>query len=76
MAKDRNALAGSRAFDYVSAQPGNKELILMMNNLSDAKNWSENVCWLYDCDFEFLNGKISHELLPQDRAERIIYCGL
>lgn len=55
MAKDRNALAGSRAFDYVSAQPENKELILMMNNLGDAKKWSENVCWLYDCDFEFLN---------------------
>ena len=55
MAKDRNALACSRAFDYVSSREGNKEVILMMNNLSDARNWSENVCWLYDCDFEFLN---------------------
>ena len=26
-----------------------------MNNLSDAAVWSENTCWLYDCDFEFLN---------------------
>lgn len=55
MAKDRNALACSRAFDYVSSQPGEKELFLMMNNLNDEKNWSENTCWLYDCDFEFLN---------------------
>ena len=55
MSKDRNALGSSRAFDYVSGQPGEKELILMMNNLSDAAVWSENVCWLYDCDFEFLN---------------------
>lgn len=55
MAKDRNALACSRAFDYVASKPGKKELILMMNQLSDAKVWSENVCWLYDCDFEFLN---------------------
>jgi UDP-N-acetylmuramyl tripeptide synthase len=55
MAKDRNALACSRAFDYVSQRPGDKEIILMMNNLSDSKKWSENVCWLYDCDFEFLN---------------------
>ncbi|MCL2031181.1 MAG: DUF1727 domain-containing protein, partial [Oscillospiraceae bacterium] len=55
MAKDRNALACSRAFDYVAGKPGRKQLILMMNNLSDAKGWSENTCWLYDCDFELLN---------------------
>ena len=55
MSKDRNALGSSRAFDYVSGLPGDKELILMMNNLSDAAVWSENTCWLYDCDFEFLN---------------------
>jgi hypothetical protein len=55
MAKDRNALACSRAFDYISSRPGDKEIILMMNNLHDSKNWSENVCWLYDCDFEFLS---------------------
>ncbi|MBQ9016082.1 MAG: DUF1727 domain-containing protein [Firmicutes bacterium] len=55
MSKDRNALGSSRAFDYVSGLPGDKELIMMMNNLSDAAVWSENTCWLYDCDFEFLN---------------------
>jgi UDP-N-acetylmuramoyl-L-alanyl-D-glutamate--2,6-diaminopimelate ligase len=55
MSKDKNALAGSRAFDYAASQPGGKELILMMNCLADQKHWSENVCWLYDCDFEFLN---------------------
>ena len=55
MAKDRNALACSRAFDYAAGKPGRKELILMMNNLRDSKAWSENTCWLYDCDFELLN---------------------
>ncbi len=55
MSKDRNALACSRAFDYISGLPGDKEIILMMNNLSDDQHWSENVTWLYDCDFEFLN---------------------
>jgi UDP-N-acetylmuramyl pentapeptide synthase len=54
MSKDKNALAGSRAFDYVSQLPGEKEIILMMNCLADQKNWSENTTWLYDCDFEFL----------------------
>ncbi len=55
MAKEKNALACSRAFDYVSHRPGRKELFLMMNCLGDVKHWSENTCWLYDCDFEFLN---------------------
>ena len=55
LSKDRNALGSSRAFDYATHTPGNKKFILMMNNMSDEKVWSENVCWLYDCDFEFLN---------------------
>ncbi len=55
MSKEKNALASSRVFDYVSGRPGNKELVLMMNCLGDTKTWSENMCWLYDCDFEFLN---------------------
>ncbi|MBQ0037963.1 MAG: DUF1727 domain-containing protein [Clostridiales bacterium] len=55
MSKDLNAMAGSRVFDYISHLPGQKEVYLMMNNMGDAANWSENTCWLYDADFEFLN---------------------
>lgn len=55
MSKDKNALAGSRAFDYIGALSGRKEIILMMNCKHDQQHWSENVAWLYDCDFEFLN---------------------
>ncbi len=66
MSKDRNALACSRAFDYISGQPGDKEIIMMMNNLSDDQRWSENVAWLYDCDFEFLN---------KDNITRIVATG-
>ena len=54
MAKEKNALACSRAFDYISSLPGEKELLLMMNCLGDARDWSENTTWIYDCDFEFL----------------------
>ena len=81
MSKDRNALACSRAFDYISAKPGKKELILMMNNLSDQKKWSENVCWLYDCDFEFFTrGDISRIIVTGPRAKdyylRLLYAGV
>lgn len=70
MAKEKNALACSRAFDYVSQQPGEKELFLMMNCLGDEKHWSENVCWLYDCDFEFLaSDEITHIVATGPRAK-------
>ncbi len=70
LSKDRNALACSRVFDYVSSRPGRKELILMMNNLNDDSHWSENVCWLYDCDFEFLNDPlVTHIIATGPRAK-------
>lgn len=54
LSKDKNALATSRVLDYISHKPGRKEIILMMSCLGDTKHWSENTCWMYDCDFEFL----------------------
>ncbi len=61
MAKEKNALACSRAFDYVSHQSGKKEIYIMMHCYGDEKHWSENTCWMYDCDFEFLaNDDITH----------------
>ena len=54
MAKEKNALATSRAFDYIAHRPGKKEVLLMMNCLGDTKHWSENTCWIFDSDFEFL----------------------
>ena len=69
MSKDRNPLASSRAFDYVTGKPGKKELLIMMNNLSDEVDWSENVCWLYDCDFEFLaDPEVTHVICTGPRA--------
>ena len=55
LAKEKNALAVCRNLDYVTQLPGKKEIIFMCNCLNDQKNWSENVSWMYDCDFEFVN---------------------
>ena len=81
LSKDRNALGSSRAFDYASHTPGNKKFILMMNNMSDEKVWSENVCWLYDCDFEFLNRKDIEKIVVtgprfKDYKLRLLLAGL
>lgn len=55
MAKEKNAVATSRAFDFIKHEPHEKEVFLMVNCLGDERHWSENTCWIYDCDFEFLN---------------------
>ena len=55
MAKGQNPVACSRVCDYVALQPGEKEVILMLDDVFDAKDSSENVAWIYETDFEFLN---------------------
>lgn len=57
LSKEKNALGVTRSLDYATSYKGNKQFLLMMNCLHDEIEWSENVCWLYDCDFEFLNKK-------------------
>ena len=52
--KDKNAYAVSRVLEYVLAQPGPKEILFYNNSVGDTTHWSENTCWLYDCDFELL----------------------
>ena len=66
LAKEKNAFATTRVFDYISGLDGDKEIILMNSCQGDMKHWSENTCWLYDCDFEFLN---------QDNIKNIVLCG-
>lgn len=66
LAKEKNAFATSRVFDYISTLPGDKEIVLVNSCQSDMKLWSENICWLYDCDFEFLN---------DESIKNIIVCG-
>lgn len=56
LAKGQNAIACSRALDYVSNIEGKKEVILIFDDIYDreAKNRSEVMSWLYDTDFEYL----------------------
>lgn len=70
LSKDKNAYAGSRVFEYIASQPGDKEIIMMMNCLGDVKHWSENTCWLYDCDFEFLNSENIRHLIVTGPREK------
>ena len=63
LAKGQNPIACSRVFDYVRKQKEKKTIILFLDDLHE-KN--EVVSWIYDTDYEFLNG---------DNVEQIIISG-
>jgi hypothetical protein len=55
MTKGWIAPACSAVFDYVRRQPGEKEVILLLEDPEENRRSSENITYLYDTDFEFLN---------------------
>lgn len=55
VAKGQNPVACSRAFDAVKSFPGQKCVVLMLDDVHDAAHSVENIAWFYDTDFEFLN---------------------
>ncbi len=55
MAKGQNPIACSCVFEYVAKEPGKKEIILLLDDIFDRRGSSENMTWIFDCDFEFLN---------------------
>ena len=66
MCKGKNATAASRIYDYVASLKGPKEVLNMTYCAEDADHWSENICWIYDTDFE---------LLKDDSITKIILAG-
>lgn len=55
MSKGQNPIACTRCLDYASkAAAPNKGVILMLDDISDNTGDSENICWVYDCDYRYL----------------------
>ena len=54
LSKAQNPIACSRAFGYANTLPDKKIVVLMLDEILDADKISENVCWMYDADFEYL----------------------
>lgn len=70
MAKGQNPIACSCVFDYVKKEPGQKEIILMLDDVFDRIASSEIMTWIYDADFEFLNDvSISRIIISGVRCE-------
>lgn len=56
LAKGQNPVACSGVCDFIRKEPGNKAVIMILEDLYDAKRTSENIAWIYETDFEFLRG--------------------
>jgi lipid II isoglutaminyl synthase (glutamine-hydrolysing) len=55
LSKNQNPISCSRVFEYVANQPGNKAIVLYITDSLDHAHGSEDISWLYDVDFEYLN---------------------
>lgn len=55
MAKGQNPVACSHACNIIRDNPATKNVIMLLDDLFDAKYSTENTAWIYDVDFEFLN---------------------
>jgi UDP-N-acetylmuramyl tripeptide synthase len=63
LAKGMNPIACSLAFDYTRKQPGNKAVILILDDLHEEAHGSEDTAWQYDTDYEFLNDDSIKQLI-------------
>ena len=61
LAKGQNPIACSRVCDFIRHEEGTKTVVCMVDDFYDAKETSENIAWIFDIDFEFLN----HESVKQ-----------
>ncbi len=66
LSKNQNPISTSLTIDYVSELKGNKVIVLLVTDTKDKHHGSEDISWLYDTDFEFLNKK---------DIKKIIVCG-
>lgn len=67
MAKGQNPIACSRCIDYVSVSNAeNKGVIIAIDDRDDNTNNSENMAWIYDCDYA---------ALKDPRIKQIVFYG-
>ena len=73
MTKGWIAPACSAVFDYVSKQPGEKELILYLEDPTDPIFFSELLAYTFETDFEFLNKDNIHRIIVIGKRARDFY---
>lgn len=67
LSKGQNPIACTRCFSYAAGCPGDeKQVIIIIDDKEDNSGNSESVCWLYECDYSYLN---------DPSIKRIIFAG-
>ena len=55
LAKGQSPIASSRVFEFITEQGGNSAVVLLNYDYHDQMHSSENMAWIYEADYEFLN---------------------
>ena len=81
LAKGQNPIACSRVCDFIRHEEGTKTVVCMMDDYYDAKETSENIAWIFDIDFEFLNHESVKQIVltgvrHQDYHLRLLMAGI
>lgn len=81
LAKGQNPVACSRVFDYIKTEPGNKAVILNLDDYFDARESTENLTWIYDTDYELLNDESIKRIVVggvryKDQLLRLLLAGV
>lgn len=76
MAKGQTAPACSVVFDHVRGLQGRKEIVLAIEDAHKNIHSSENMAFLYDTDFEFLNDESIEKIVVVGVRAKDIYCRL
>ncbi len=81
LAKGQNPVACSGVCDFVRKESGDKSVIMILEDLYDAKRTSENIAWIYETDFEFLKGSDIKQIIvggkrADDYMVRLLIAGV
>ena len=81
LAKGQNPVACSRVFEYINEEKGNKAVMLNLDDKFDAKAHDENIAWIYDVDYEFLNSDDIKQIIVggvrrEDHKLRLLLAGV
>ena len=81
LSKGMNGYANSRIFEYINSQERPTQIVLMINSEEVETVWSENICWIYDADFELLNFDFLDKVImfcprKYDYKNRLLFAGV
>ncbi len=76
LSKGQNPIACSRAFSTAKDFKGNKAVVLLIDDVNDARKSVENTAYLFDADFEVLNDEEIKQIIIYGPRKSDLYIRL